>query len=88
MLTRMLVPQDANRLAPSDLVVDLATGGRIVGDGPINYVCPHCRGKMLVGMGSLPMTSTVFRCASCRNYSRVERRRRSRASDIPGPTLM
>ncbi|HVO90871.1 MAG TPA: hypothetical protein VMV45_20210 [Casimicrobiaceae bacterium] len=84
----MLVPQDANRLAPADLVVDLAMGGRIVGDGPINYVCPHCRGKMLVGMATTPMASTVFRCASCRNYSRTERRLRARTPDLPGPPPM
>jgi predicted RNA-binding Zn-ribbon protein involved in translation (DUF1610 family) len=88
MRTRTLVPQEADRLGHGDLVVDLAAGGRIVGDGRVNYVCPHCRSKLLVGLSKV-LPRTVFRCASCRGYSRMERRAQPRkpATSV-GPPLM
>jgi len=86
MTTRKLVPQDAEMLSPTDFILDLASGGRVVGEGPYNFICPHCRSRMLTGMARTPRTLPVFRCANCRGYSRMERRTRVRPRNGEGPS--
>jgi len=85
MPTRKLVPQDPATLQHSDLVVDLASGAQVLGEGPNDYICPHCRAKLLIGAPMHARSNTVLRCPSCRGYSRLERRSRVRARATPAP---
>lgn len=74
-------------MRPSEPVLDIAAGGRVVGEGPNDYICPHCHARLLTNIESGTNLGVVFRCPSCRGYSRMERRSHIRATIAPYPDL-
>ncbi len=71
MPTKLLQALDARSVLPEDRVVDLALAGRFVGEGDVNFICPHCRTRLMSAMPADSHFDAVFCCPSCRSYSRV-----------------